>query len=241
MKTFIMKIALCLAVLGMSQTVSAQGFLKKLKQSAEQTLVTKSDEGSKETTDSVADKLKESDFPAYTMKKFYETDENGNRLKNEDGTDKYRVFLVDKEGNKVSAEVVAAQSKQINEAIISIAAKVATSAGVGALTGKGKGALIGVAVGLGLSVNDIMLVVKLKKNAMKQKKALELYQKTFDENGNPIAANVDPKTLKDLDITDKNSTSESTEKIKQDMASAGYTTIASNESLDALLAAATKL
>lgn len=233
-----MKIVLCLAVLGMSQTISAQGFLKKLKQTAEQAVTAAPAESSTEKTDGVADKLKESDFPAYTMKKFYETDENDKRLKNEDGTDKYRVFLVDKDGNKVSSEIVAAQSKQINEAILMIAAKVGVSAGVGALTGKGKGALVGIAVGLGLSVNDILLVVKLKKNAIKQKKALELYRKTFDENGNPIAANVDAKTLKELDITDENSTSESTGKIKKDMESEGYTTAASNSSLDALLEAA---
>lgn len=239
MKRLLLKLTLCIAVTGMVQTVSAQSFLKKLTKTAESlTTEQKSDTGTS-ATDTVSNKIKESDLPVYSIQKVYETDEQGNRLKAEDGTDKWRAFLVDKNGNKVSAESVVAQSKQINDAIIKIAAKVGVGAGIGALTGKGKGALIGVAAGLGLSVPDIILVIKLKKNAIKQKKALDVYRQSFDDEGNPIAAKLDKETIKALDISEENSTSETTAKIKEDIKNMGDVT--SNESIDALLAAATKV
>ena len=239
MKRLLLKLTLCIAVTGMVQTVSAQSFLKKLTKTAESlTTEQKSDTGTS-ATDTVSNKIKESDLPVYSIQKVYETDEQGNRLKAEDGTDKWRAFLVDKNGNKVSAETVVAQSKQINDAIIKIAAKVGVGAGIGALTGKGKGALIGVAAGLGLSVPDIILVIKLKKNAIKQKKALDVYRQSFDDEGNPIAAKLDKETIKALDISEENSTSETTAKIKEDIKNMGDVT--SNESIDALLAAATKV
>lgn len=239
MKRLLLELTLCIAVTGMVQTVSAQSFLKKLTKTAESlTTEQKSDTGTS-ATDTVSNKIKESDLPVYSIQKVYETDEQGNRLKEEDGTDKWRAFLVDKNGNKVSAESVVAQSKQINDAIIKIAAKVGVGAGIGALTGKGKGALIGVAAGLGLSVPDIILVIKLKKNAIKQKKALDVYRQSFDDEGNPIAAKLDKETIKALDISEENSTSETTAKIKEDIKNMGDVT--SNESIDALLAAATKV
>lgn len=239
MKRLLLKLTLCIAVTGMVQTVSAQSFLKKLTKTAESlTTEQKSDTGTS-ATDTVSNKIKESDLPVYSIQKVYETDEQGNRLKAEDGTDKWRAFLVDKNGNKVSAESVVAQSKQINDAIIKIAAKVGVGAGIGALTGKGKGALIGVAAGLGLSVPDIILVIKLKKNAIKQKKALDVYRQSFDDEGNPIAAKLDKETIKALDISEENSTSETTAKIKEDIKNMGDVTY--NESIDALLAAATKV
>ena len=234
MKKVIIKFVMCFAVLGLSNQAQAQGFLKKLASAVTTTATEETD------TTTVNDRIKESDIPAYSCQKVYETDEQGNRLKNEDGTDKYRVFLVDKEGKKVSAEAVAEQSKQINQAILKIAAKVGVSAGIGALTGGGKGALIGVAAGLGLSVNDIILCVKLKKASNKQKKAIEAYRKSFDEEGNPIAAEIDKKTLKDLDMNEDNAVAESTAKIKEELSNPSFSDIPSNESIDALLEAATK-
>lgn len=239
MKRLLLKLTLCIAVTGMVQTVSAQSFLKKLSKTAESLTTEQKSDTETSATDTVSNKIKESDLPVYSIQKVYETDEQGNRLKAEDGTDKWRAFLVDKKGNKVSAESVVAQSKQINDAIIKIAAKVGVGAGIGALTGKGKGALIGVAAGLGLSVPDIILVIKLKKNAIKQKKALDVYRQSFDDEGNPIAAKLDKETIKALDISEENSTSETTAKIKEDIKNMGDVT--SNESIDALLAAATKV
>jgi len=235
MKKVIIKYVLCFAVLGFSNQAQAQGFLKKLASAVTTQAATEEAD-----TSTVKDRIKESDIPAYSTKKVYETDEQGNRLKNEDGTDKYRVFLVDRDGKKVSPEAVAEQSKQINQAILKIAAKVGTTTLVGGLSGGAKGALIGVAAGLGLSVNDIILCVKLKKASNKQKKAIEAYRKSFDEEGNPIAAEIDKKTLKDLDLNEDNAVAESTAKIKEELSSPSYSELPSNESIDALLEAATK-
>jgi len=234
MRSTIIKLTLSLAVLGYCNTALAQGFLKKLTSAVTETATEQTD------TTTVKDRIKESDIPSYSCQKVYETDDQGNRLKNEDGTDKYRVFLVDKEGKKVSPEAVAAQNKQINQAILKIAAKVGISAGIGTLSGGGKGALIGIATGLGLSVNDIILCVKLKKQSNKQKKAIEAYRKSFDEEGNPIAAEIDKKTLKELDLNEDNSLTESTTKIKEELSRPEYDQTPTNESIDALLDAATK-
>ena len=237
MKVLFIKIVLCTAMFSLGATLSAQGLLGKLKKTAE-SVTTETPE--KETTASTTDKIKESEIPFYTCQKVYETDDTGSRLKNEDGTDKYRVFIIDRSGKKVSPEAVAAQTKQINAAILAIASKAAVGAGIGALNGGAKGALLGVATGLGLSVNDIKLVIKLKKDSNRQKKAIEAYQKSFDEEGNLVVAEIDKSTLKDLNIDESNSTNEATSKIKEELSKPEYASLADTESLDNLLAAATK-
>lgn len=109
-------------------------------------------------------------------------------------------------------------------------------AAIGGLSGGGKGALVGVATGLGMSVSDIMLIVKLKKDINKQKKVLEAYQKSFDEEGKPLDASVDPAKIKDLSIDTKNAVSDTAEKLKGEL----LTEAPTNESIDALIGAVTK-
>ena len=196
------------------------------------------------TSDStkVKDKIKQSDIPAYTAQKVYVLDENGQRVKNEDGTDKYFVELIrSSDGARVSPEVAEAQSKQINQAILALAAKAATATTLGALSKGVEGALLGLAVGLGLSVNDIILVVKLKKDVNKQKKALEAYRKSFDEEGYPTTAEVDSKTIKTLGISEDNAVEKTTAQIEEELSKPEYSTPVQNESIDALLEAATKV
>lgn len=239
MKKVLFKIFLCMAVLSISGNASAQGFLKKVSKAA--TSLTKSDEGSSDSSETASqDKIKASDIPSYTCQKFIITDENGNTLKNEDGTDMIKYFLVDKNGNKVSKDAVSAQITQVNKAVLAIAAKAAMGAGIGALSGGAKGAIIGLAASLGLSVNDIQTIIKLKKDLGKQKKMLDAYQKSFDAEGNPVAA-LDPADLKNLGISESTTTSITTEKVKEELSRPEYTNLSSNESLDALLSAATSL
>lgn len=235
-----MKLLLCVAVLGVSQTMSAQFSLKKLAQSATKAVTSDGSQETKEEGDTVQNKINMADIPSYTCQKVYVVDENGNRVKNADGTDKWAAQLIDKNGNPVSPEAAEAQVKEINKGILTIAAKVGTGAAIGAISGGGKGALIGLAAGLGLSVTDIINVVKLKKDSNKQKKALELYRKSFDEEGKPLTATVDSKTLKELNISDDNAVSKTTAQIEKEINSDAYKTIPSNESLDALLGAAAK-
>ena len=218
MKKYIVRFALCLAVLGVSQGVSAQSFLKKLTKTV--TELTESADANNDqaaSADTISDKLKESEFPEYYCKKVYETDANGEQIKNEDGTPRATVHLFDKDGNLVNAEYVEAQTKQINGAVLAVAVKVAASTGIGLLTGKGKGALIGLAAGLGLSINDIKTIVKLKKASSKTKKLMELYKQNFTENGEPRAAEIDATTLKELGLDEKNAVTMETQKIKESL------------------------
>lgn len=240
MKNLFFKSLMCLAFIGYCESASAQGFLKGLtKKSSTQT---ETAEQASADTAQVKSKIKAEDIPAYTAQKVYVTDENHQRIKNEDGTDKYIVELIrTSDGTRVSPEAAEAQSKQINQAILSIAAKAGMSAGVGALTGGAKGALIGLAAGLGLSVDDIILIVKLKKDINKQKKALEAYRKSFDEEGNPTTAQVDSKTIKTLGLSDDNAVEKTTAQIQAELSKPEYSTPVQNESIDALLEAATKV
>ena len=193
-------------------------------------------------TTQTKDKIKKEDIPAYKAQKVYVLDANNQRIKNEDGTDKYIVELIRTSDNvRVSPEMVEEQSKQINNAILKIAGKAAVGAGIGAFTNGTKGALVGLAAGLGLSINDIGTIIKLKKESNKQKKALEAYRKSFDEEGNPTTAKVDKETLNLLDINDDNAVEKSTAQIQEELSKPEYSKPASNESIDALLEAATKV
>lgn len=213
---------------------SAQGFLKKAK--AAVSSVTSSSDATTTAADTTSNKLNKDDIPVYHCEMVYLKDEAGNDVLNADGTKAYRVYLVNQKGQKITSEAAAAQSKQINKAILTIAGKVGLSAGIGALSGGGKGALVGVATGLGMSVSDIMLIVKLKKDINKQKKVLEAYQKSFDEEGKPLDASVDPAKIKDLSIDTKNAVSDTAEKLKGEL----LTEAPTNESIDALIGAVTK-
>ena len=249
MKNLLVKVFMVAIVMAMcSGTVCAQGFLKKLGKVTNVAGGQETDEAAPADSTSTDSKLKKDEIPMYTCQMVYETDEQGNRLKNEDGTDVYRVFLFDKNGNKVSGEAVEAQSKQINNAILRIAGKVGGGAALGAIGGaigggkKGaaKGALVGVAAGLGLSVNDLILCVSLKKSINKQKKCIEAYRKSFDEEGKPIDAAVDPTSIKDLNLTADNVVEETSAKIMADLESENYKSTPTNDTIDSLHEAATK-
>lgn len=236
MKKILGRILICLAFVGYCESTSAQGLKGLFKKKGSQTEQTSGD------STATGNKIKKEDIPAYRAQKVYVLDENKQRIKNPDGTDKYIVELIrTSDSVRVSPQMVQEQSKQINQAILAIAAKAAASAGLGALTGGGKGALVGLAAGIGLSVPDIITIVKLKKDINKQKKALEEYRKSFDEEGNPTVAEVDSKTIKTLGLSDENAVEKSTAQIQEELSKPEFSTPAKNESIDALLAAATKV
>ena len=238
MKKILGRILVCLAFIGYCESASAQGFLKGLLKKKD----AKTEQQASTDSSATGNKIKKEDIPAYVARKVYITDENKQRIKNPDGTDKYVVELIrTSDSVRVSPQMAQEQSKQINQAILAIAAKAAASAGLGALTGGGKGALVGLAAGIGLSVPDILLIIKLKKDINKQKKALEEYRKSFDEEGNPTTAEIDSKTVKTLGISEENAVEKSTAQVQAELSSQEYSTPAKNESLDALLQAATKV
>lgn len=215
---------------------SAQGFLKKAKAAVSSVTSSSSDATTTAAADTTSNKLNKDDIPVYHCEMVYLKDEAGNDVLNADGTKAYRVYLVNQKGQKITSEAAAAQSKQINKAILTIAGKVGLGAAIGGLSGGKGGVLVGVATGLGMSVSDIMLIVKLKKDINKQKKVLEAYQKSFDEEGKPLDASVDPAKIKDLSIDTKNAVSDTAEKLKGEL----LTEAPTNESIDALIGAVTK-
>lgn len=242
MKSLLSKALLAVALMafGGAQAASAQGFLGKVGKAVSKAgkvvdATTSTAATVSEVGDSVASKIKKEDIPVYHCEMFYLTDENGNKVKNEDGTDAYRVYLVNQNGQKVTLEAAQAQSKQISKAVLSIAGKVGLSAGIGALSGGGKGVLVGVATGLGMSVSDVVTIVSLKKDINKQKKVLEAYKKSFDEEGRPLDAKVDPAKIKDLAIDTKSAVTESADKLKSEL----LTEAPTNESIDSLIGAVT--
>lgn len=201
MKKIIVKSALVVATLVLSASqASAQGLLKKVAKAATSTT---------ETTDGSDAKTLNLDIPIYHVGVFAETDDNGEPLKNEDGTPIERYLLVDQNGNIRSAETVAAQHKTINKCFGNILAKVGGGAAIGALTGGTKGAVAGAVAGLALSPSDILKIKNHLKSLKQQKKLLEAYQQNITNEGLPVDAKADLSNIKDLAIN-KNETATKT-------------------------------
>lgn len=203
-----------------NQGANAQ-FLKKLGKSVEKAAKTveKTADGLEANnltkTDSVAiawDKV-----PVFSAQRINMVDANGKPVLLEDGTQDYRVLLVDQFGNKRSPESVKAQIKSINERIVAILAKVGLGAGLGALQNGASGAAIGAATGAVASIDDITMAKKQKKSLNQQKKLLEVYQKNFTEEGKPINAKVDVKKLAGLDLKEDNTLSMTATDIKKEL------------------------
>lgn len=162
------------------------------------------------------------EVPVYSAQKVVELDADGKPVLNEDGTEAYRVFLIDQNGNKRSREAVEAQVKQINDAVLRITAKVGAPVVIGILSGKKDVAIIGGLTGGLLSIGDIVSAWKLKLSLNKQKKLIKSYSKSFNEEGKPIDATVDAKTLSDLGITESNTVSQSTSDLMKELTDEGY-------------------
>ena len=150
------------------------------------------------------------------------TDENGNPVLLEDGTQDYRVLLVDQFGNKRSAQSVKAQIDIINQRVLAILAKVGLGAGIGALQNGLSGAAVGAGMGALASIDDISMAKKQKKSLKQQKILLAEYQKNFTEEGKPINAKVDPTKLEGLDLKEDNALSMTASDIKKELESEDF-------------------
>lgn len=216
---------------------SAQGFLKKIQSVTEKvSQITGTSTTTEQQSTAAADtvqSIKWDSIPKYSVVKYIETDPaTGEQLKNEDGTVKYRMFLIDQFGNKRSAESVAAQQAKVKQAVTAIITKVVGGSALGALSGfvqgNAKDAAVGGAVGAGAgiiaSVDDIKQAKIWKKVLKQQEKLLAAYQKNYNEEGEPKDASVDPSTIKDLEFNEKNTVSSSTDEIKKEIESTNFTT-----------------
>ena len=192
--------------------------------------------GNADTTKAAKD-IKWNDIPVYTAQKVLVTDEAGNPVLNEDGTQQYRVFLVDQFGNKRSKEAVKAQQAKLNKAIGNILLSTGVGAGVGAAAGRtiGKelgsktagtilGALAGAVVGITSSKSDIEMAKKQRESLKQQKALLEAYAKTFSDEGKPVDAKVDLSQVEGLDLKEDNTLTMAAADIKKALESSDFAT-----------------
>lgn len=216
MKNFIFKLAMTIAFICCANpSANAQGFLKKLKNVAGAS-------ASKETAVTTLPKINWENVPVYHAEETLIVDDNGNPVLNEDGTQQIRVFLIDQNGNKRSAESVKAQINSINQSIALILAKVGVGAAAGALAKGGTGAVVGAASGAVASIDDIKNAKAQKKSLNQQKKLLAAYEKNFTAEGVPVNANVDISKLEDLDLKPEAKKSATAEQVKQELGNADF-------------------
>lgn len=227
MKTLIFRVFCAVLLFTVSTQVSAQGFLKKISNAVEKVAATPVKES--DTTDTaVADstaKIKWDAIPVYTLQQVIVTDAAGQPLLNEDGTSQIRVFLIDQFGNRRSKEAVKAQQKKLWEAVGKIAGKVGGGALVGGLlTGDVEGAVAGAATGAIASADDIEMALAQKKSLKQQKKLLEVYEKNFTDEGVPVDAKADLSKIKDLNLSEENTITQTAEEIKKELESEDFNT-----------------
>ena len=233
------------AVLALATSnVQAQGFFKKLSKGIDK--ATRAiDKGTKEldkmTTNLVGDTNATQDAsdsskinkeylidaaPHYTVKKVYETTENGDTLRNDDGTVRSHYLVFDK--NDKVCDVNTAQ-KMINsrlKAYGNILAKVGGGAALGVAAGllsKDKkaaltGGLTGALAGLAMSSGDMKKIKELNKSLKAYKTTLTAYQKTFTEEGLPIDATVDLSDVDGIDFTKADELTKEAAEVKAELA-----------------------
>lgn len=201
-------------------TANALDEVSKAADATPSTASSLTDSGTAAAADSVSiawDKI-----PVFSAKRVNMTDENGNPVLLEDGTQDYRVLLVDQFGNKRSAQSVKAQIDIINQRVLAILAKVGLGAGIGALQNGLSGAAVGAGMGALASIDDISMAKKQKKSLKQQKILLAEYQKNFTEEGKPINAKVDPTKLEGLDLKEDNALSMTAADIKKELESEDF-------------------
>lgn len=217
MKKNILNGAIVLALLfGVNTSADAQSFFNKAKSSIG-SVAKKGAEVATSTT-----KINWENVPVFHAEETVIVDANGNPVLNEDGTQQIRVFLVDQNGNKRSAESVNAQIEAINKSILAILAKVGGGAALGALSGGKDGAAAGAALGALASADDIAKATAQKKSLKQQKKLLATYEKNFTTEGVPVDAKVDVSKLSDLDLKPETTKSATAEDVMKELASENF-------------------
>lgn len=149
---------------------------------------------------------------SYTAKVTYKTDENGDTLKNDDGTLKKFVYIYDSNGNAVDATTAKKMVSSRLKAYWAIIGKVTGGAAIGVasafLGGNKKDALeaglAGGLAGLALSGDDMSKVKKLNKQLKKYREVIDDYQSNFNDEGTPKDASVDlAKIYPDAEVVTK--------------------------------------
>ncbi len=202
-KLFNIFIVMLLMLCTSTTDASAQGFLNKLKKTAESVTSTVTDVvGDTASSGAVLDSATfNKALPEFKFKKIQVTDENGNIETNDDGTPRYRVFIYDKNDSIIAPEMAKKQIKSVlNSSITKTLIKTAAGTVIGGLTGKGKGALTGAVAGLALSTNDIINIVKQVKKLRAFNKQIDAYQAAFTSEGLPVDGTTDVSNIKGVNL-----------------------------------------
>lgn len=233
-KNLLKSLILVLMLLACPTNAMSQSLFKKLKQAAGEVMTNSKEQPTLETSsDTISTESLLKDVPSFIIKKVIETDEKGDTITNEDGTIKYHYLVIDKEGKVCAAntarKIVNARLKSIGIVL----AKTLAGAGVGATVGKNKkerliGGIVGGLVGLAASSNNIEDIKKQNGLLKDYKKTLEVYQKTFTEEGLPIDANIDLANIDGIDFTQCEELTKSAAEVKEELAES----ISSGESLE---------
>lgn len=217
MKSKVTKIVFAVIMAMCVSNVSAQGFLDKISKGLDKVddAMKKVDDVTGQLTSATAvdstKKIQWDKIPEYHAEKIVIKDKDGNVVKNTDGTEDYRVMLIDQFGNIRSQEVADAQVKKLTSKILLIVGKVGGGALLGGLMGGGKGAAAGAVGGLLLSIDDIKMATKLNKSLKKQRKLIDEYKKSYTDEGKPVSASVDMKKIAGMEILDNNLSKDSEE------------------------------
>lgn len=238
---------LCLALLCCSSAdASAQGFLKKVSKGISK--VTNAVEKATDTVSEITDTANATEtpddanadvksinweaIPHYSLQKVFLVDDEGNNLLNEDGTQRYNVYLIDQNGNRRSKEAVKAQNKAIMLRCTAMLAKLTATTAVGAKKGGVGGGLLGGGIGLLASAGDIKMIKKQIESLKEQKKLVEFYSQNFTDEGEPKDANIDITKATGIEFNDSNTVSQTTAQIKEELASESYNSTNDDWDLD---------
>ncbi len=197
-------VVVALAMILGTSTVSAQKFLNKVKKAAE--VVTGTEQTTSDDQQSEEELKKEVEKAIkpvnFEVMKVNIVDENGNQVKNEDGTDKYVYKLKGNDGKLYDLTVAKKYVTDSWKAVGSILAKVGINAAKGAIAGGvlsgGKGAAVGAGTNAAASLLETLLTgdeikqIKANRETLKNvRKLLAEYEQTFTEEGLPREASVD--------------------------------------------------
>ena len=194
-------------------SVSAQGFLNKLKKAAETVQSATGNSQGSDTADNAADSISAKELiatmPMYSVVEVVEIGENGDTIRNEDQTIRKTYRLVDQNGKICDPNTARKHLKAALKSGGAIVAKVGIGAGVGLLGGLASGgskkdkligAGVGAAAGLLASTDDIK---ELKKQLKLRKECLRViaqYQKDFTDEGVPVDASADLSAYQDCEM-----------------------------------------
>lgn len=244
MKSILMRVTMVIVALWIGcEAASAQKWLNKLQSGLDKATAATDKVMNKvdEVTESVADGSMLDDMAinadslktellstmTFDVKKVTETDDEGNILQNEDGTERVRYLLIDQDGKVCDAttaqKLISKRLKEYGKILGKTAGAAALGAASGFLSGGGtkgiiEGAAAGTVAGLAMSIDDMKNIRSLNKSIKNYKNTIAAYQKTFTDEGALIDAAVDLSNVDGINFSNVESTTMPSSQIEKELA-----------------------